>query len=129
MPPAADSVRLASVLMQVSLEQPAAEAGERAARKAELLARAYAHADLSGYTFQQRLTICAADLAFYLLIKLIGGTTRFNVEGWEHWEAATRAGQQPIYTFWHDRILLATYFWQRRGIVVMTSQSFDGEYI
>jgi lysophospholipid acyltransferase (LPLAT)-like uncharacterized protein len=24
---------------------------------------------------------------------------------------------------------LSTYFWRRRGIVVMTSQSFDGEYI
>ena len=35
----------------------------------------------------------------------------------------------PIYTFWHNRVFLATYFWRRRGIVVMTSQSFDGEYI
>jgi hypothetical protein len=26
-------------------------------------------------------------------------------------------------------VFLATYFWQKRRIVVMTSQSFDGEYI
>jgi lysophospholipid acyltransferase (LPLAT)-like uncharacterized protein len=26
-------------------------------------------------------------------------------------------------------VFLATYFWQRRAIVVMTSRSFDGEYI
>lgn len=92
-------------------------------------ARADRFASLSAYSFKQRLIIRAADLAFYVLINLIGRTTRFEVEGWEHWEAATLRGQQPIYTFWHNRVFLATYFWRRRGIVVMTSQSFDGEYI
>ncbi len=115
--------------MQASLEQPAAASDERAERTAELLARADGFADLSAYTPRQRLIIRAADLAFYLLIKFIGATTRFTVEGWEHWEEVTQRGQQPIYTFWHDRILLSTYFWRRRGIVVMTSRSFDGEYI
>ncbi len=37
--------------------------------------------------------------------------------------------QIPIYTFWHNRIFLGTYFFQKRGIVIMTSRSFDGEYI
>jgi lysophospholipid acyltransferase (LPLAT)-like uncharacterized protein len=54
---------------------------------------------------------------------------RFRVEGWEHWQEAAGAGHLPIYTFWHDRIFLTLYFWQRRRIVVMTSRSFDGEYI
>ncbi len=115
--------------MQASIEQPAAEQAARATRAAETCARADRFAPLSSYTFKQRLTIRAADLAFYLLIKLLGATTRFHVEGWANWQAATAGGQQPIYTFWHDRILLSTYFWRRRGIVVMTSQSFDGEYI
>jgi lysophospholipid acyltransferase (LPLAT)-like uncharacterized protein len=99
------------------------------AQPQERAARAYTFADLSRYTFRQRLTIRAADVAFYLLIRLLGATTRFSVEGWENWETATREGGLPIYTFWHDRVFLATYFWRRRGIVVMTSQSFDGEYI
>ncbi len=34
-----------------------------------------------------------------------------------------------IYTFWHREIFSATWFWRKRGIVVMTSQNFDGEYI
>ncbi len=38
-------------------------------------------------------------LAFYGLINLIGRTVRFQVEGWSHWQAATR-GHIPIYTFW-----------------------------
>jgi lysophospholipid acyltransferase (LPLAT)-like uncharacterized protein len=54
---------------------------------------------------------------------------RWEVHGWENWEAASNSGQTPIYTFWHNRVFLATHFWQQRRIVVMTSQSFDGEYI
>src|SRR5437016_9270666 len=93
------------------------------------LRRAYSFADLSSYSFKDRLLIRAADLAFFLLIKLIGKTIKFEIDGWENWEAAASDNHIPIYTFWHNRVFLATYFWQRRGIVVMTSQSFDGEYI
>ncbi|HEX8635690.1 MAG TPA: lysophospholipid acyltransferase family protein [Pyrinomonadaceae bacterium] len=124
--------------MQVSLdkgEQPDGDAASRA-RGHERVggdrntpARADCFADLSAYSFKQRLTIRAADLAFYALINLIGRTTRFSVEGWEHWEAATRGVRQPIYAFWHNQVFLATYFFRGRGIVVMTSRSFDGEYI
>lgn len=92
-------------------------------------ARAYSFAGLSNYSFKDRFLIRAADLAFFILIKLIGGTIKFEIEGWEHWEAASRDGKIPIYVFWHNRVFLSTYFWQRRRIVVMTSQSFDGEYI
>ncbi|HYP00524.1 MAG TPA: lysophospholipid acyltransferase family protein [Pyrinomonadaceae bacterium] len=127
--------------MQISLDKPERPAGDahtpRGGRRGErpradekTTLRADRFADLSAYTFKQRLIIRAADLAFYVLINLIGRTTRFEVEGWEHWEAATRGGRQPIiYAFWHNRILLGTYFFRRRGIVVMTSRSFDGEYI
>jgi lysophospholipid acyltransferase (LPLAT)-like uncharacterized protein len=31
--------------------------------------------------------------------------------------------------FWHGRILPATYYFRRRGIVVITSENFDGEWI
>src|SRR5437879_7758788 len=93
------------------------------------IARAYSFAKLSSYSFKDGLLIRAADLAFFVLIKLIGKTIKFEIDGWENWEAATRDNHIPIYTFWHNRVFLSTYFWQRRGIVVMTSQSFDGEYI
>jgi len=92
-------------------------------------ARAYSFANLSSYSFKDRFLIRAADLAFFVLIKLIGRTVKFEIEGWENWEAASRGEKIPIYTFWHNRVFLSTYFWRRRRIVVMTSQSFDGEYI
>ena len=111
--------------MQASAEQQFK--GARAA--GETVARAYKFADLSSYPLKKRFLIRAADLAFFLLINVIGRTIRWRVDGWENWERATRDGQVPIYTFWHNRVFLATYFWQKRRIVVMTSQSFDGEYI
>jgi lysophospholipid acyltransferase (LPLAT)-like uncharacterized protein len=95
----------------------------------ETVARAFKFADLSSYSPKQRFLIRAADLAFFSLINVIGRTIRWQVEGWENWEAASRDGHVPIFTFWHNRVFLATYFWRKRRIVVMTSQSFDGEYI
>src|SRR4030095_13407572 len=91
--------------------------------------RAYSFASLASYSFKERLLIRAADLAFFFAIKFIGRRVKLEIEVWEHWQATARGGRIPIYTFWHDRVFLATYFWQRRAIVVMTSRSFDGEYI
>jgi len=112
--------------MLASMKQ--SEVTEQRSRSANAL-RAYSFAGLSSYSFRDRWLIRAADLAFFILIKLIGRTLKFEVEGWEHWEAASRDEKIPIYTFWHNRVFLSTYFWRRRRIVVMTSQSFDGEYI
>lgn len=91
--------------------------------------RAYEFADLSEYSFKERLLIRVADLAAYLLINLVGLTARFEVTGWENHDKAEAGGGLPIYVFWHDRIFLTTYWWRNRRIVVMTSRSFDGEYI
>jgi lysophospholipid acyltransferase (LPLAT)-like uncharacterized protein len=91
--------------------------------------RAYKFADLASYSRKKRFLIRVADLAFFVLIRLIGSSVRFEVDGWHNWQAACANGRVPIYTFWHNRVFLATYFWQHRGIVVMTSRSFDGEYI
>jgi len=108
---------------------PSANADGTDSRSSSNIARAYSFANLSSYSFKDRFLIRAADLAFFLLIKMIGKTIKFEIDGWENWEAATRDNHIPIYTIWHNRVFLSTYFWQRRGILVMTSQSFDGEYI
>jgi len=51
------------------------------------------------------------------------------VEGLEHYVGVATSGRQPVMAFWHGRILPATYFFRRRGIVVITSGNFDGEWI
>ena len=51
------------------------------------------------------------------------------MSGAEHVTAITNKGLQPIHSFWHGRILPATLYFQRRGIVVITSENYDGEWI
>lgn len=111
--------------MQVSARQPV-RSNTRSTGNVE---RAYKFADLSEYSFKQRFIIRLADFAFYGLIKLIGLTLRFEVIDWENYERATRDGSLPIIAFWHNRIFSMTYWWRNRRIVVLTSKSFDGEYI
>jgi lysophospholipid acyltransferase (LPLAT)-like uncharacterized protein len=65
----------------------------------------------------------------YPIISLLGRTLRWTVEGREHIDAVEASGRQPIFGFWHGRILPATLYFQRRGIVVITSENFDGEWI
>lgn len=94
-------------------------------RTDEMIEKFYAFASLDQYSFKQRLIIRAAGVALYWLIRVIGATVRFEVKGWEHHTDA----EPLVYCFWHNRIPIATYFWRHRGIVVMSSQSFDSEYI
>ena len=89
----------------------------------------YNYADLSAYSLKQRVSIRLADWAFYLLIKLIGKTIRFETSGWENFDQIADSGEIPVYATWHNRIFPSVYFLRNRRIVVMTSQSFDGEYI
>jgi lysophospholipid acyltransferase (LPLAT)-like uncharacterized protein len=65
----------------------------------------------------------------YPLIAALGHTLRWRVEGREHLDAVERSGRPPVMAFWHGRILPATWFFRRRGIVVITSENFDGEWI
>ncbi|MCA1589302.1 MAG: DUF374 domain-containing protein [Acidobacteria bacterium] len=89
----------------------------------------YRFAPLSAYSLKDRLLIRIADLAFYALITVVGRTLKYEVDGWEYFEEIQSAGKQPIYAMWHDRLFSGTYFFRHRGIVVLNSQSFDGEYI
>jgi lysophospholipid acyltransferase (LPLAT)-like uncharacterized protein len=65
----------------------------------------------------------------YRLVALLGSTLRWRTEGLEHFDAIVRGGRQPVMAFWHGRILPAAYYFRRRGIVVITSENFDGEWI
>ncbi|MGH9403714.1 MAG: lysophospholipid acyltransferase family protein [Terriglobia bacterium] len=81
------------------------------------------------FTLNQRFQIFLATRIGYCATWFIGRSLRWEIIGWENWEAARAAGEGLVYTFWHREICAATWFWRKRGIVVMTSQNFDGEYI
>jgi lysophospholipid acyltransferase (LPLAT)-like uncharacterized protein len=63
------------------------------------------------------------------IVRALGATYRWRIEGIHHYDAIVASGKQPIFAFWHGRILPATLYWKNRGIVVITSQNFDGEWI
>lgn len=63
------------------------------------------------------------------IIEALGGTYHWRAEGLEHLAALERDGRPPIFAFWHGRILAATLYFRDRGIVVITSENFDGEWI
>ena len=65
----------------------------------------------------------------YRAVALLGSTLRWRTEGLEHFDAIIKGGRQPIMAFWHGRILPAAYYFRGRGIVVITSENFDGEWI
>lgn len=63
------------------------------------------------------------------VIEAVGATYRWIERGTEHLEAIRRSGRQPIYALWHGRIMPGTIYLRDRGIVVITSENFDGEWV
>lgn len=78
---------------------------------------------------QDRFRIFAGGWIGYLAIGLIGRTLRWEAEGSEYLDRIHAGNRAAIFTFWHGRIFPATWYWRRRGIVVMTSLNLDGEII
>ena len=72
--------------------------------------KVFEFAPLSDYSLKERIMIRLADLVFFFSVKTLGSLTRFDVRGIDHFDEIEAAGKLPIYTFWHDRILLGTYF-------------------
>ena len=77
----------------------------------------------------KRFEAAAIAAVGYPLLAALGRTFRWRVDGLQHLERVAAAGHHPIIAFWHGRILPGTIYFQRRGIVVMTSENFDGEWI
>ena len=78
---------------------------------------------------RKRAEVAAIAGLGYPLLRTLGATWTWKVSGAEHLDAITASGRQPIYAFWHGRIPHGTLYFQRRGIVVITSENYDGEWI
>jgi lysophospholipid acyltransferase (LPLAT)-like uncharacterized protein len=77
----------------------------------------------------RRFQAAAIAALGYPIINALGHTLRWRVEGFEHFTRIFESGRVPVMGFWHGRILPATFYFRRRGIVVITSENFDGEWI
>jgi len=80
------------------------------------------------FTLRQRITLFLISWIGYLAVRVIGSTLRYRVSLTDPTLDLSDL-QKLICPFWHRCVLPATYFFRNRGFAVMTSRSFDGEYI
>jgi lysophospholipid acyltransferase (LPLAT)-like uncharacterized protein len=78
---------------------------------------------------RRRVEVAAIAAIGTRLVAALGWTLRWRVQGIDHLRWGEDEGRRPIMAFWHGRILPATYYFRGRGIVVITSENFDGEWI
>ena len=79
-------------------------------------------------SWSKRAQVALISGVGYPLLAALGLTYRYTVDGIEHLQRAEALGR-PIHAFWHGRILPGTIWFKNRGIVVITSENFDGEWI
>ena len=80
------------------------------------------------FTWRQRVALWSITWAAYLLIRAIGPTLRYSVS-LEEDGPDTFFPHPSVFVFWHNAIIPACWWYRGRDIAVMTSSSFDGEYI
>ena len=80
------------------------------------------------FTLRQRLALSFLSAAGTLLIRLIGPTLKYEISIEEGGPPTDRI-EPAVYVFWHRGVIPACYHFRGRDIAVMTSRSFDGEYI
>lgn len=82
----------------------------------------------SRFSIRQRFSLGLISWLGYLAIRIIGPTLRvsFTYEPGSEDEPKTRPA---IYCFWHRCVFAAAYLFRNNGIRVLTSRSYDGEYI
>lgn len=64
----------------------------------------------------------------YAVVRLIGPTLRFEIIGVHNAVQIREDGETGIGVFWHRCIFPAAWFWRNRGIVVMNTVHFDGQW-
>ena len=78
--------------------------------------------------WSRRFQIPIIAAAVYSVIRTLGPTLRYEVLGWQHAENTYANGQRCIWSFWH-RVIIPVVWWARnRGIVVMNTTAFDGQW-
>jgi lysophospholipid acyltransferase (LPLAT)-like uncharacterized protein len=83
---------------------------------------------LPHYSRWRRLQIPVIATAGYALVRVLGPTLRFEVLGGHHYPGLRTRGERAIAAFWHRCIFSATWWWRGRGVVVMNTTNFDGQW-
>jgi lysophospholipid acyltransferase (LPLAT)-like uncharacterized protein len=64
----------------------------------------------------------------YTAVRLIGPTLRWEILGAHNAVQIRDQGEKGIGVFWHRCIFPSAWFWRNRGIVVMNTVHFDGQW-
>ncbi len=78
--------------------------------------------------WSRRIRIPFIAAAVFTVIRMLGPTLRYEVLGWQNAERVHASGKRCIWAFWH-RVILPIVWWHRnRGVVVMNTTAFDGQW-
>jgi lysophospholipid acyltransferase (LPLAT)-like uncharacterized protein len=80
------------------------------------------------FTLRQRIVLRIIIWAGYWFIRLIGPTLRVSIS-FEDGAQRTLDQRPLIGSFWHSCLIPATYICRDLGVRVMSSNSYDGEYM
>jgi lysophospholipid acyltransferase (LPLAT)-like uncharacterized protein len=78
---------------------------------------------------RKRAEVAAIAGFGYPLMRTVAATWTRKDSGAEHLEAIRAEGRHPIISLWHGRIFPAVIYFQRRDVVVIISENYDGEWI
>jgi lysophospholipid acyltransferase (LPLAT)-like uncharacterized protein len=85
---------------------------------------------LRSFSFGERVKLWLITWAGYLFIRVVCATLRYEaVCEPGSLSQGLIAGPAGIWCFWHRSVMPAAYRFRNQGLAVMTSRSFDGEYI
>jgi lysophospholipid acyltransferase (LPLAT)-like uncharacterized protein len=76
----------------------------------------------------RRMQIPVIAAAVYWFIRLLGPTLRVEIVGVHNAIQIRNSGEAGIGAFWHRCILSAVWIWRNRGIVVLNTVNFDGQW-
>src|SRR5215831_20128619 len=78
--------------------------------------------------WSRRMQIPMIAAVVYSVIRSLGPTLHYEVLGWHHAEQVYASKQRCVFAFWH-RVIIPIVWWARdRGIVVMNTTAFDGQW-
>jgi len=80
------------------------------------------------WTLRQRIVLSMIVWAGYWFIRLLGPTLRVSVS-YEEGAQKTLDERPLVASFWHECMIPATYLFRDMGVRVMSSFSYDGEYM
>lgn len=80
------------------------------------------------WSLRQRITLALIVWAGYWFIRLLSPTLRVSVS-YEEGAQKTLDERPLVASFWHECMIPSTYLFRHMGIRVMSSFSYDGEYM